>query len=148
MNESDLQRKAGRLVESEVYLNISHMVEALLTAGGHRCVEYWDGSNWATMEDFENLFTPVCSLCLEPAEEEDMELEVCEHCGEELEVDHQPQEIFEYWAVSNWLARMLSAAGQPICHDFHGLNVWGRCTTGQAILLDHVIRALVEKEAA
>ena len=135
MTESELQRKAGRLVDSGVYLNISGLVEALLTS---------DTAVQATMEDFENLSAPVCSLCCNPAKDEDAE--VCKWCGEELEVEYQPQEIYEYWAVASWLAEDLEKAGEPICHDFHGLNVWGRCTTGQAMLLDGVIRELVEKE--
>lgn len=49
------------------------------------------------------------------------------------------REAFEHWIVSDWLAGKLEAAGEMVSHDIHGLTIWGRCTTGQAILLDAVI---------
>ncbi len=57
----------------------------------------------------------------------------------ELEqLEDEPAEIFEWYAVTNWFAEKLRAQGQCIleygCHSY-----WGRCTTGQAVLLDFVI---------
>lgn len=47
-------------------------------------------------------------------------------------------EIYEWWIVSPFLAGKLAAYGQTVLDD--GMNrYWGRCTTGQAILLDRVI---------
>jgi hypothetical protein len=48
-------------------------------------------------------------------------------------------EIFEYWLVSEWLAKKLADAGEAVILDFYGRSVWGRCTTGQACYMDHVI---------
>lgn len=50
--------------------------------------------------------------------------------------DPEMQEIYEYWLVSGYLADKLDALGHPIEPDYH---IWGRCTTGQAILLDYAI---------
>lgn len=54
------------------------------------------------------------------------------------ELETEAQEIFEWWAVSSYLYEQLKAKGQPVV-DAGSCYIWGRCTTGQAILLDHVI---------
>jgi hypothetical protein len=48
-------------------------------------------------------------------------------------------EVFEHWAVTDWFADKLEAAGEKVDRDFAGLNVWGRTTTGQSIAMDGVI---------
>ena len=52
-------------------------------------------------------------------------------------------EIFEYWAVENWLAKQLEKQGEIIfdCLDF---IVWGRQCTGQAISMDGVIKDIAK----
>ena len=52
-------------------------------------------------------------------------------------------EIFEYWAVENWLAERLEEQGEIIfdCLDF---IVWGRQCTGQAIKMDGVIKDIAK----
>lgn len=59
----------------------------------------------------------------------------CEHNS----LDPEQDEAYEHWIVSDWLADKLEAKGEMISKDIHGLTVWGRCTSGQAILLDGVI---------
>lgn len=54
-------------------------------------------------------------------------------------------EVFEHWAVSQWLADALIAQGERVDTDFEGLCVWARTTTGQGIAQDSVIRHVVEK---
>ena len=56
-----------------------------------------------------------------------------------LDVFQAECEVYEHWIVSDWLATKLEEKGETIERDFHGLTVWGRCCTGQAILLDRVI---------
>lgn len=52
-------------------------------------------------------------------------------------------EIYEYWSVSSWLADKLKEKGQIIINEC-GFCIWGRQTTGQAILLDYVISQICE----
>jgi hypothetical protein len=54
-------------------------------------------------------------------------------------------EIYEHWIVSERLADRLEQHGEVIERDFYGLTVWGRATTGQAILLDGVICAIYDE---
>jgi len=57
----------------------------------------------------------------------------------ELEdLESETQEVFEWWAVSNYLFDKLREMGYVVI-DTGSCKVWGRTTTGQAILLDYVI---------
>lgn len=58
-------------------------------------------------------------------------------------IDPHEREVYEHWIVSRWLADKLEAHGEKVDRDFAGMIVWARTTTGQAILLDGVIRGIV-----
>lgn len=60
------------------------------------------------------------------------------------EVDDYEYEIYEHWIVSDWLARKLEEQGESVSRDVHGMTVWGRATTGQAISMDYVIQEIVK----
>jgi hypothetical protein len=66
-----------------------------------------------------------------------------ELCAEQNIEPHE-REVFEHWIVTGWLAEKLKAHGETVgeLFDFH---IWGRCTTGQAILLDYVIRQIASE---
>lgn len=64
--------------------------------------------------------------------------ESCDDCGGEGRF-----EAFEFWIVSEWIARKLREQGETVADDLHGLTVWAR-TTGQAICLDGSVRTIVE----
>ena len=51
-------------------------------------------------------------------------------------LEQEYQDIFEWWAVSDFLAEKLNNLGHCIIESE---NIWGRTTTGQAILLDYAI---------
>lgn len=52
-------------------------------------------------------------------------------------------EIYEYWLVSNYLGEKLEARGESVVEtDFFHQPIWGRATTGQAIRMDGVIKAI------
>lgn len=71
---------------------------------------------------------------------EETEAHKCENCGHIVddidELDTEPQEIFEWWMVSDWFANKLVEKGESVLLDE---SIWGRSCTGQAILLDWVI---------
>lgn len=61
--------------------------------------------------------------------------EFCEH----FDIEPHQREALEHWVVSDWLADRLIERGEMVDKDVHGLTVWGRACSGQAILLDRVI---------
>ena len=51
----------------------------------------------------------------------------------------------EFWIVSPWFGRKLKEYGEIVSFDFIGFTIWGRCSSGQAILLDGVISRICEE---
>lgn len=51
------------------------------------------------------------------------------------------REVYEWWAVSDWLGRKLKELGHIVI-DLGQLTVWGREGTGQAILMDGDIQKI------
>lgn len=66
---------------------------------------------------------------------EALEEAVRENCADEA------VEVYEWWAVSSWLGGKLADAGEFVL-DAEGLEVWGRCCTGQAIKLDGILQQI------
>jgi len=60
----------------------------------------------------------------------------------ELEaLDNEPQEVFEWWLVTDRFYEKLKAQGEVVIDD-GWLHYYGRCCSGQAILLDHNISVI------
>jgi len=65
----------------------------------------------------------------------------CTDCDKyvlESEVNEEENEAYEWWFVTGWFADKLKAHGEMVI-DAGWHYVWGRCCTGQSILLDYVI---------
>jgi hypothetical protein len=52
----------------------------------------------------------------------------------------RPQ-VFEHWFVRNWAFSKLMEQGETV-GIVEDIFVWGRCTTGQAMCLDHVWQSI------
>lgn len=59
-------------------------------------------------------------------------------------LEYEPAEIMEYWLVTEWLYNKLKDHNEPVFTNDE-LYIWGRCATGQAILLDYVISEICEE---
>ena len=60
-----------------------------------------------------------------------------------VELEEEPQEIFEYWLVTSWLAKKLRQHGEPILDNDYGIW-WGRTSSGQSITMDWVIQEIAK----
>lgn len=65
-----------------------------------------------------------------------------EEIADEYNLDPEYVEVYEHWVIDSHLAKELRNRGE-IVRDFCDFTIWGRCTTGQAIALDGVIRNIV-----
>lgn len=55
--------------------------------------------------------------------------------------DDEPQEVFQWFAVSDWLAVQLEEMGYPIIR--HDLGTWyGRTCFGQALYMDYNMKVI------
>lgn len=89
------------------------------------------------IEHQENLRDEAAENEDEEAEADaDAEIEQLEAFKDDLEnIETEPAEIYEWWSVTSWFANRLEEYGESILNN----GIWGRQTTGQAILLDYVI---------
>lgn len=135
-----------RLVRNEVESRLSMTIA--------RLVELEDEWTIEAIQDAESEATSValgnCKTCKGSGEitmfdGDDEYLEDCPTC--EAIRDDGPGEIYEYWAVSSWLASKLAERG-AIVLDMPDGKVWGRQTTGQAITLDGIIADIAAELAA
>ena len=55
-----------------------------------------------------------------------------------------PQEIYEWWLVTDFLARHPDAIGEPVLINEYG-NWWGRTCTGQTVMLDGTLQAIARR---
>jgi len=73
------------------------------------------------------------------AESTEIEDEIQEEIDKLEGLESEPQDIFEWWLVSSYLCEKLAELGHPVIENE---GIWGRCTTGQAILLDYAITVI------
>ena len=82
----------------------------------------------------------------EPADYEEVRAHKCDWCGhiveDKFDLHTKPQEVYEWWIVSNWMMEKLRARGEVVIPH---LNIWGRTCTGQAILLDGVVSRICKE---
>ena len=94
-----------------------------------------DSWDYETDQDFYDAYDAY----EEKVKEIDGKIEELEDEVNELEYQQErPQEVFEWWRVTSYLFHKLRDKGEVVLEGPNGYY-WGRCCTGQAILLDWVI---------
>ena len=144
-SSSDYQRAVGKMVHQEVKLNVSQLVSELCNAGLYHESTSFVETHYDVLakDDWEN-------AAIDEGWREIYNGNIMRHasegaysnwaeCCEEESIEPYQVEALEHWVVSDWLAGKLTASGEMIDKDVHGLVVWGRTCSGQAILLDRVI---------
>lgn len=139
---ADFQRQCDEFVNREVYVRQNH---AMTMNQEPYSNEFYDLT--------ANLTQYTCPHCEEtlpediPAASEDHS-EFCFQCPMCSEPFDEPemndQEVFEWWAVSSYLADKLQERGE-VMYDGDDCKIWGRCTSGQAISIDGVIEDIVKE---
>ena len=162
MNQSEIQTKVREFINREIYTCSTLEIETLLRCGMNGMedcptIDYvenmycymvdgvpYSQDEWEELikekrEELAKLETEIEELEELETEREELETEI-----EELEeLETEPQEIFEWWAVSRWLAAKLGEYNEPIL-DFGNNYYWGRTCTGQSIVLDGVINNIAK----
>lgn len=121
MSELSVYQKAQKIVEQEVLVCVSSLIDDLVS------------TYWRATQAESNPFRKLQPLRYD--EEEILELHrPVEHDGEEYE-------IFEHWIITHWLAEELKERGERTV-ELSGLHIWCRTTTGQQIAADNVIEEI------
>ncbi|HDK7195006.1 TPA: hypothetical protein PTV74_003313 [Clostridium botulinum] len=145
MDNNKMQERIENIIENEVLVCQSSLVEKLLESEIVYCddIENMYINNSEEIEELQNKIEELEDK-EELTEQEESEIEELENKIEELEEEQEePQEIFEWWVVSNWLANKLEQYGEPILNSDYG-TWWGRTCTGQALKLDYIFQQIVE----
>jgi len=128
------QRIKEKFISKHVYYNITTEVEYILSKS-------WKDETPYTYDDVENRLDLSCGYCNEcKTHVETNKNGECAEC-KSTDIDYDPQEVYQWFAVSRFLAEKLKEKGHPVLND----EYWGRCTCGQAISLDGVIDEICEE---
>jgi len=149
-NSTTNQRIKGKFVGAEVLGCFTQEVEYILSRNDYANAPF-------TYDDIEHFYQPYCADCgeghtsfTEKENDDGDTVCACDDCGREYSeneyagLDSEPSEVYEWWAVSGFLAKKLADRGHCTIEG-PCVRYWGRCTTGQAILLDGVISDICEE---
>lgn len=136
-----IEKRIETLITREIYLNQSTLVQDLILKLNLDWIDhienYYDESS-ETVEEYLIYSTDIDEATWQELDVHER-LNLAQHEGFEA----QPQEIYEWWLISDWLADKLREFEQPVLAVEYG-TWWGRTTIGQAIKMDYVIRKIVE----
>lgn len=142
----EIHERAEILIEQDIFCCDSMLIDALLA----------DDIVWNdcfSIDQIENYFDDSIDAIeefltydsqLSPDEWRDLSFDQRKTFAHQHGFDPQPNEIYEWWRVSSRLADDLIAASQPVLRNCYG-NWWGRCVTGQCIILDGTLQRIVER---
>ena len=95
---------------------------------------YPDPSGWTAEQCEEWITDNGCDLPDHPGDTDDTD-DYLDALAETVNENAEAAEIYEWWLVTDWLARKLRDQGEAILKS-QGCIWWGRQCTGQAIKLD------------
>ena len=154
---ADGQRALGMLVAREVIQRVNQAMEYFAKHSpdeyaeafvAYDCEEAARESDWIPIEEATQPAMHLCGYDPETgtakflntdktADSFESDADSWEELCHAEDIEPYPIEILEYWAVTEWYAGKLREHGHVVSEilDFH---VWGRSTSGQAILMDGV----------
>lgn len=157
--DPEFQRAARGIVNAHVYLNVTPVINELVTLESRLVVDEiadlscnldyssaliesrearWDEIREQWISNDDHLITvldPYNADCWDDAQA------ACEA----LDIDPHEHETLEYWVVDSWLAQQLRKQDENVGYisefDWY---VWCRTTSGQAISIDSCIEQITE----
>jgi hypothetical protein len=94
----------------------------------------------ADNETVETLLAAVIS------NRDDETLDGLKEWREAVQDNAEEREVYEWWRVSSWLASQLKKIGEPVLDNGYGYW-WGRCRTGQSMLMDGTLQEVAALHA-
>ncbi|MCH7471804.1 hypothetical protein IIA79_02500 [bacterium] len=159
-NSTNNQPIIQRLVEREVIYCVSCWVDDELSGDNEDwhecysdaaagkdtyCVNLPDGNDWEGNEDAREERLDALATLLDAGGLDGKELRDSTAEYDALTAaDGQPPEVLEWWIITAWTAEQLQALGEVVMESPHGVWLWGRQCTGQAVYMDHCWGAIAE----
>lgn len=126
---------SGSFSEEDAWVKICELEQiALVDEDGEQIdpQEAAEDEGWSLLEDV---------TFIDPENGETSEAGDWEELCEEQDIEPYEREAYEFIIVSDWLGAKLTQYGETVRNVFN-MTVWGRCTTGQSIILDGVIEEI------
>lgn len=168
MDAFEFQKLCHEFVEREVYCNVSGLVEYILRKGNNvddtpfsiddiqnpmECAEFKFNDTWFRLSNeveinqWRELQMEIIDRQFEKGEisqetHDSTVNEIDKFCEYADEITSEYQEVSEYWIVSPWLIQKLCERHEVVIMSE---QIWGRCTTGQSIMIDDVIQDIVKE---
>ena len=130
-NSTENQRIKDYFVRREVLTCSSYEIEAVLMA--EKGSEDYPLPSY---DDIENYYEWKCCNCGAGYQTQEEAKSCCDK-----DIEQEPQEILEWWIVTEYLYNKLKEKGQPVL-EWGNNCYWGRTCSGQAISLDGVITVI------
>lgn len=113
-----------------------------------------EGREGFNYDDIENLYTNPDAMDLDEIKDflNDRNIEFADD-AEEYELkglvraNAEPAEIYEWYRVDGWLAKQLAKVGECVLDNDYG-TWWGRCATGQQLIMDGTLQKVAENSLA
>ena len=159
-NSSKNQRIKERFVGQHIIYNVSYMISELVKnaeiSEEENLYDLMSQEDWETPVDYYIENNMTITECMQWIQMDSAiglpytgnakkqlvryleDEEKYQEFAESYDIDPEQVEAYEHWIVSSYLKDKLAEKGK-MTGDVLGLDIWGRTTTGQAILLDLVI---------
>lgn len=127
MTDNKLENRIEQLVNREIYLNQSHLVEELILKANPDWIDHIENYYDESSEAVEEYLTYETDL--EEATWRELDVHERLDLARQKGFEPSPQDIFEWWLVSDWLDDKLREFEQPVLTTEYG-DWWGRTCTG------------------
>ncbi len=152
MTKLTKEQQTKRIIDQEILANQTALVDHLL--GGY------DESNEFDIEDIQNYYDISKDTLKEWLDYSASDKEIdewlydreltrhdlynnLEEITKDFGFESEPQEIYQWYLVSDWLKDQLIRIGEPVLVNDYG-NWWGRTCCGQSIECDGTIQTIVD----
>ena len=140
--ENEKQDRCRKLVQREVLHNCSTLISEL--CGKEDYME--DLMEVCVKTAYQYVVSDPDGKEIGRFDDESEADELAEDKGEgfDVETEEENREALEHWIVSDWFGDKLEERGEMVV-EFKDFRIWGRTTSGQAILIDGVIRDIEQE---
>ena len=139
---------AERYIDQEIHRCDTRLVEKILDHPWHEGCSYFDDD--FTCDDIINhgdtSLEAIEAFLADTTRDEGWKQMSDNNKGSlagQLDFEPEPREIYEWWAVTDWLGDKLIQFDEPVLRNDYG-TWWGRTCTGQAIILDGIMQKIAE----
>ena len=155
-NKQEIEESAKNIISNEILAVQSSLVEKLLSENiiqidtiqnyyhYHVDNKLTGSDEYMSSDEFDTYKEKIEEKINDLESDEKDATEWQEHLDELENIESQPQEIYEWWLISDWLKEKLLAEGEPVLDTDYGIW-WGRTSSGQQIVADGIIQKIVKK---